>query len=708
LPWWVVLLVTCYLLLKVGLSLEHPCSVLGVWAPVTRGQISKRYREISMCTHPDKLLGHTADEVERGKLLFQRASEARDGLIAATRESAAAIERAAKADAIDGGQADGDGTAVQAEASCSTQLDEAIYQGLSYLVESSHEVGAYAMLAYVYDFFYRLLTFEFDVTGTISSVLLLMTLYRTLAGFFSFLRDSGPLSTLVAAVTTCVLGPLPTLLRFIALPLLRVEAFVRGELLPFVANTADDAADNDVEIEGGLERNARMAEAEAAVLAQVEAEGTATEGGRAAAASGEAGAEAEGQPDGTTAEMRAARRKLPQKRGEAQPPMRGLKQRAKAAVTQGVRQPTKAELHARFALRRMREAMEETFLTPVALQPMRTLLARRADPNARAYAASVVQFELLLSTSKPIIPLCCLLATGQVFNGIFFSIATAQVLHRLPALRAETQHLLVLLVGAVHTLVCAGKSQLMELEKAPEGLLQLQWTWGMRDVFAIANMLLIGASFSTAAATFNEPPFCASFAAGLALRIAIYEVCPPWLGEGLRRLMRSQNLEYVGLDQVAARAVGRIGSCGGGPVRAALGGWGVGWLPHVAAIGCKATILVIPLLAAAQWGVRAATAWKRLRREGARQGEKVRRIKMSNELLVPVLRRRCAAAVVMHVCMLLLVGLVTQYELNGLNSELGTFLVLACAGCLFESLLSSYDLRGRVRQFIFFVMFMVV
>ena len=103
---------------------------------------------------------------------------------------------------------------------------------------------------------------------------------------------------------------------------------------------------------------------------------------------------------------------------------------------------------------------------------MRTLLARRADPNARAYAATVVQFELLLSTSKPIIPLCCLLATGQVsaapstlalalalaltltlapiltltrtrtralttgqvFNGIFFSIATAQVRHQLPGL----------------------------------------------------------------------------------------------------------------------------------------------------------------------------------------------------------------------------------------------------------------------------------
>ena len=328
------------------------------------------------------------------------------------------------------------------------------------------------MLEYVYDFFYRLLTFEFDVTGTISSLLLLMTLYRTLAGFFSFLRDSGPLSTLVAAATTVIVGPLPTLLRFVALPLLRVEAFLRGELLPFF-NAADDDEANDVEIEGGLERNARMAEAEAAVLAQIEADGAAAEGEGVAAASTEAeagveaeaaaeGAEAEEPPEGMTAEMRAARRKLPQKGGEA--PKRGLRQRAKAAVTQGgaVRQPTKAELHARFALRRMGEAMEEAFLTPVALQPMRTLLARRADPNARAYAAGVVQFELLLSTSKPLIPLCCLLATGQVFNGIFFSIATAQVLHRLPGLRAETQHLLVLLVGALHTLVCAGKSQLME------------------------------------------------------------------------------------------------------------------------------------------------------------------------------------------------------------------------------------------------------
>ena len=57
----------------------------------------------------------------------------------------------------------------------------------------------------------------------------------------------------------------------------------------------------------------------------------------------------------------------------------------------------------------------------------------------------------------------CLLATGQVFSGVFFSIATAQVLNRAPALRPEMQHLLVLAVGAMHTLVCARKAQLMEM-----------------------------------------------------------------------------------------------------------------------------------------------------------------------------------------------------------------------------------------------------
>ena len=715
LPWWVVLLATCYLLLKMGLSLEHPCSILGVSAPVTRGAVSKRYRELSMCTHPDKLLGQSPDDIERGKLLFQRASGARDMLTAATRDAAAALEAQRQLEA-----SSGDGTASAdsslAQASCSTQLDEAIWQGLEYLFEAANEVGAMAMFQYVFDFFYNLCTFQYDMTGTISSVLLLMTFFTQLKSLLSFLRDSGPISTSIAAVTTVIIGPLPTLYRFAVLPVLRVEAFVRCELLPFFsAEGAAVDADSYFEVEGGPDGSPEQLQAERDAMAMVQSDDGAattepadsTAGGTAQAPQPAAAAAAAEEVEEVPAEIRAARKRMRDKEagGGSDAPKRGMKLRVKA----GERAPTKEQMHQKIALSRMLSSMHSWYAVPPLQRPLRELLARRTDPNARIFTADAhqVQFELLLSTSKPVIPLLCLLATGQVYNGIFFSIATSQLLHRLPALRPESQHVLALLVGAMHTLVCAGKSQLMEMEKAPEGLLQLQWDWSARDVFAIANMLLIGGSFATASCAYNEPPFCASFAAGLALRIVAYEMSPAALGERLRRLLRGQNLEFVGLDHVAARAGGGVGACGGGPLRAWLGGWGLPALPQLAALACKGALLLLPCLAAAQWGLRAAKAAQRLRREAARQGGG-RRIKISGELLAPVLRRRCAAAVVMHVSMLLLVGLVSQYELNGVNSQLGTFLVLACAGCLFESLLASYDMRGRVRQFIFFVMFMVL
>ena len=118
-----------------------------------------------------------------------------------------------------------------------------------------------------------------------------------------------------------------------------------------------------------------------------------------------------------------------------------------------------------------------------------------------------------------------------------------------------------------------------------------------------------------------------NIAAGLALRIVLYEFSLPAFGDQLRNLMRSQNLDFVGLEQVAARAVGRIGSCGGGPVRSALRGWGVGWLPRIAATAAKGVLIVLPALATAQWGLRAAKSARRLWREVVRQGG-ARRIKV--------------------------------------------------------------------------------
>jgi len=75
-------------------------------------------------------------------------------------------------------------------------------------------------------------------------------------------------------------------------------------------------------------------------------------------------------------------------------------------------------------------------------------------------------------------------------------------------------------------------------------------------------------------------------------------------------------------------------------------------------------------------------------------------------MLVPVLRRRLLASLVMTAAMSLMIFYFCAYELSGINGSLGNFLVAALIGCLFESLLATYELQGRLRQFTFFILFM--
>ena len=74
----------------------------------------------------------------------------------------------------------------------------------------------------------------------------------------------------------------------------------------------------------------------------------------------------------------------------------------------------------------------------------------------RAEAAAAMQFDLVLPTTKYVIPLVALVSTGQVFNGLWSSMATAQMLHRIPAMRPELHHAAAGRPG--HTPLCAGKT----------------------------------------------------------------------------------------------------------------------------------------------------------------------------------------------------------------------------------------------------------
>ncbi|KAJ1616655.1 hypothetical protein T492DRAFT_531795 [Pavlovales sp. CCMP2436] len=92
-PWWVSLLAAAYLLTKLHLLYESPCAVLATTSPVTRGDISKAYRQVSMCTHPDRLIGSSSAQQARGVALFTRVTSARDELLDRLRPSSADLEK---------------------------------------------------------------------------------------------------------------------------------------------------------------------------------------------------------------------------------------------------------------------------------------------------------------------------------------------------------------------------------------------------------------------------------------------------------------------------------------------------------------------------------------------------------------------------------------------------------------------------------------
>ena len=138
-----------------------------------------------------------------------------------------------------------------------------------------------------------------------------------------------------------------------------------------------------------------------------------------------------------------------------------------------------------------------------------------------------------------------------------------------------------------------------------------------------------------------------------------------------------------------------------GPLRALLGWAGGAAAAKWAGLLAKLVLIWLPALAAAQWGARLYGLSARLAAAPPKK-----RVKITGELLTRVLRKRLAASAFVFGALALLVGLLCAYELNAVNASLGNFLVVALVGCLFESLLATYDVRGRVRQVFFFVIFM--
>ena len=650
-PWWIALVASVYCLLQLGLTASHPCTVLGIASPVTRARVSRAYRELSLCTHPDKQ--PNAEAAYRGGLLFNRASAARDNLVDLLREASSSAN------------ADDENEAAAAAASCATGLN---------LFLLDEFVGLFVDMPRVW--FHRAVAASAALLGRSPDQLLASPLLSpaAIAGALALIllsylaRPNRPglraqLASIASLLGSLLLGPLPTVLRFVRLPGFRAWAFVSTDLLPFLTPPTPAA------------------------------EGAEAAGGAEAAAGG-----------GTAA--------------------------------------------------------------PVDTLPLFALLARTASPQARLAASASLQFEVLLSLTKNFIPLLVLMATGRHLNGVWTSLLAGQLLRRIGIVPPELLHLLLVAAGALHTVLAASDAALQGTATADGGaagaLLQLQWVESSRDVMTVASIALLGASFAAASGSGNEPPFCASFASGVAIRMALYDVMAPSDGgativsqalgtasSGFASLLRAAcRVEFVGADAVAVRCGGLVGTCGGGPLRAALA-WvqqsaaedgetpirpeAVPGMLVVLAVVLKGALLFLPVLSLAQWGVRIGRLMRTIEAEppaaarvggvaaapapatGAGDGgggsggggDSTDADSATSAGRLAAMQERLLLSICVLVCTGRMVAFVLFYELNGVNSSLGGFLLVALAGCLFESLLATFDVgaSGPMRRVCSFVLF---
>lgn len=641
LPWWVCFLGGIFLLTKLQLVYnDSPCAVLGTQSPVSKGDIAKAFRTLSLCTHPDRLRGRlkrtpTQAESRRGEIIFNRASAAKDELMKVLRQS--------------------------------SKKKVACYQGELEMAVFAffQQAGAAVAGLGIYDYFdmgkelvWNIITFESGIMNTILSLLWMMFLLRILKQFLLYLWRMGIIRGTLGIVTTVIIGPIPTVLYFLFLPFMRCYVFTSNLVAGLRSDEGNAAAPSTTE---------------APTEAATPAEATPTEAPEAKAA--------------TTAHMKVATDK-------AELP-RNLRQRKKKESEEEKERRNQNLING--AAPGTPEAANAEIVKPGGPMPegaWNCVTWTISQPlKARQLAADAVQFDLLLILTKPIIPLFMLIALGQVWNGLFSSLIVGHALRKwVPQMSYEAHHLLCMFFGAVHTLLGVNAQQVEEYAKN-EGkqILHLVWTWSFKDVLAVMHMCLLGSTVTAMSSLGNEPSYASSFAAGIALRIAFAQdsirgLSPVQNAAGyVEARLRDLGVALEAAEEVVAYSGDGIGDCSGGPFRMLFGdGPASLWTARI----LKIWLMLLPMMATGQWLLRTVHAGRMLGK----------RHKMT----------RFVQRLILFFLGLLQCILLANLELNASNGVLGNFWVAMLVGCAGESLLSTYDVRGPVRQVIFLLLFVLI
>ncbi|CAE8696024.1 unnamed protein product [Polarella glacialis] len=588
LPWWLCFFGGIFLLTKFQLVYnDSPCAVLGTPDPVTSADVKKAFRSMSMCTHPDRIRGRlkrepTKAELRRGEILFNRASVAKDELTKMLKMSR------------------------KKEVMCyQGEMEMAIMACFAQAGSMLSSLGMGDIFGMAFDLFWNIVTFEAGFFNTLLSLLWLGFVFRLVKQFVMYLWTMGIIRGFVALVTTVVIGPVPTLINFLFLPVIRMAVFINEFLRPEHSDAQPAPADD------------------ARVTAPPVTDTTPSVSYTAGLAASTAGV-AVSKEDVLRLRQRKKRETDEEKDKKNKALLAGAAE-ATAALKEGA---------------------------PAGLTPMPegawacVAWAHKEPVKARQAAATAVQFDLLLILTKPVIPLCMLIASGQVWNGLISSMVIGHALRKwVPQMSYEAHHLLVSSFGVVHTLLGVSASQVEDYANR-EGtkVLHLAWSWSFKDVLSVMHMCQLGATVTAMSSLGNEPSYAASFGAGIALRMALAQDTfrsvgvARMAGDWIEANMRSLGVSMDAAEEVVVYSGGGIGDCAG-----------LVWL------------MLMPLLSTLQ------------------------------QLGTDSFMKPCFVQVVM----------LARMELNASNGALANFWVAMLFGCVGESLLSTYDIRGPVRQIVF-------
>lgn len=631
---------------------DSPCAVLGTPSPVSLSDVKKAFRTVSMCTHPDRLRGRlgrtpTSAEQRRGEVLFNRYNSAKEELTKVLRGKKTA-------------------------ACYQGELEMALVQFFTETTKAFTRLGIGDYWTFVKEFVYSLVTFQNGIMSTLLSLMWFTFVFKYCKGFLLYLWRQGLIRGALAIVTTVIIGPIPTVVRFLGLPALRLFIFCRGLLVDSGSKPDKEKDDKDGASPGGTKEKD--------------------------AAAGDDGA-AEGEAEADTSTKKKKKEAVPLVASTAgmavatDGPARNVRQRKKKEPTNEEKEKANQELLQGDAPVKSDDPVAVAGPMPEESAWKCVTWGRKDPVKARQDAATAVQFDMLLILTKPVIPLVCLIAVGQVWNGLFSSLFIGHALRRwVPQMSYESHHLLCAFFGVVHTLLGVSASQVEDFA-TQEGtkILHLAWSWSFKDVLSVMHMSFLGATVTASASMGNEPSYSSSFSMGLAVRIAIaqdsvrgldlFKLGSVWLESRLRDV----GVQIDAAEEVVAYGGHGIGDCGGGPFRMLFGD---GPQARWAALILKAWLLLIPILSTLQWSQRAVQAFSNL-------GKKWKTTRFLQRLTLAVLA-------------FLQVILISNMELNASNGALGNFWVAMLFGCVAESLLSTYDIRGSIRSLLFLVIFLLI